>query len=189
MKKILMMICFACLLLEACDKAEVPSTYSGPDGINFYYDQVGPYDADPYPNSDKTGSLSSSRQTDTLWYKILVMGNICEKERTFSLKQSTLSALDSASYYTGLTPQVKVAVPGVNYVSFDDPQMKKYCVIPPHTSEILVPVILLYDPNAEFGSAWGLSFRLHFEIVPNDDVKILDSRFYRGTAKFTQYSW
>ena len=189
MKKILMMICFACLLLEACDKAEVPSTYSGPDGINFYYDQVGPYDADPYPNSDKTGSLSSSRQTDTLWYKILVMGNICEKERTFSLKQSTLSALDSASYYTGLTPQVKVAVPGVNYVSFDDPQMKKYCVIPPHTSEILVPVILMYDPHAEFGSAFSLKFRLHFEIVPNDDVKILDSRFYRGAAQFTQYSW
>ena len=105
------------------------------------------------------------------------------------MKQSTLSALDSASYYTGLTPQVKVAVPGVNYVSFDDPQMKKYCVIPPHTSEILVPVILMYDPHAEFGSAFSLKFRLHFEIVPNDDVKILDSRFYRGTAQFTQYSW
>ena len=51
------MICCACLLLEACDKAEVPSIYSGPDGINFYYDQAGPYDADPYPNSDKTGHL------------------------------------------------------------------------------------------------------------------------------------
>ena len=189
MKKILMIICFACLLLEACDKAEVPSIYSGPDGINFYYDQVGPYDADPYPNSYKTGSLSSSQKTDTLWYKILIMGNVSEKERTFSLKQSTLSALDSASYYTGLTPQVKVAVPGVNYVAFDDPRMEKYYVIPPHTSEILVPVILLFDPNINYGSSFSKGFCLHFEIVPNDEIKILDSRFYRGKAKFTQWSW
>ena len=129
MKKILMIICFACLLLEACDKAEVPSIYSGPDGINFYYDQVGPYDADPYPNSYKTGSLSSSQKTDTLWYKILIMGNVSEKERTFSLKQSTLSALDSASYYTGLTPQVEVAVPGVNYVAFDDIKENVYYLL------------------------------------------------------------
>lgn len=188
MKKILMILCCACLF-GACDKAEVPSIYSGPDGINFYYDQVGPYDADPYPNSNKTGTLSSSQKTDTLWYKILVMGNLSEKERRFSLKQSALSALDSTSYYTGVTPQVKVAVPGVNYVAFDDPQMAKYYVIPPHTSEILVPVILMYDPNAEFGASWSINFRLHFEIVTNDEVKILDSRFYRGTGKFTQYSW
>lgn len=62
MKNVLMIICCICLLLEACDKAEVPSIYSGPDGVNFYYDQVGPYDADPYPNSNKTGSLSSSQK-------------------------------------------------------------------------------------------------------------------------------
>ena len=150
---------------------------------------MGPYDADPYPNSYKTGSLSSSQKTDTLWYKILIMGNVSEKERTFSLKQSTLSALDSASYYTGLTPQVEVAVPGVNYVAFDDPQMEKYYVIPPHTSEILVPVILLFDPNINYGSSFSKGFCLHFEIVPNDEIKILDSRFYRGKATFTQWSW
>lgn len=188
MKNILM-ICCVCLLLEACDKAEVPSVYSGPDGINFYYDQEGSYDADPYPISSKTGSLSSSQKTDTLWYKILVMGNISEQERTFSLKQSTLSAEDSTYYYTGLTPQVEVAVPGVNYVAFDDPQMEKYYVIPPHTSEILVPVILLFNPDVDYGSSFSKEFCLHFEIVPNDEVKIFDSRFYRGKAKFTQWSW
>ena len=53
MKNVLIMICCACLL-GACDKAEVSSIYSGPDGIHFYYDQVGPFDADPYPNSSET---------------------------------------------------------------------------------------------------------------------------------------
>ena len=48
MKNVLIMICCACLL-GACDKAEVSSIYSGPDGIHFYYDQAGPFDADPYP--------------------------------------------------------------------------------------------------------------------------------------------
>ena len=188
MKNIIIMICCACFLLGACDQAEVPSIYAGPNGINFYYDQEGPYDADPYPNSNKEGSLSSSQPTDTLWFKILVMGNVSDKERKFSLKQSELSASDSLHYYTGLTPQVEVAVPGVNYVAFDDPRMEQYYVIPPHTSELLVPVILLRDPNAVFVS-FSIKYRLHFEIVPNDEVKILDSRFYRGTAKFTQWNW
>ena len=89
MKNVLIMICCACLL-GACDKAEVSSIYSGPDGIHFYYDQVGPFDADPYPNSSETGSLSSSEKIDTLWYKIDIMGNVSEKERKFSLKQSVI---------------------------------------------------------------------------------------------------
>lgn len=188
MKNILIMMCCACFLLGACDKAEVPSVYVGPDGINFYYDQEGPYDADPYPNSSKEGSLSSSQPTDTLWYKILIMGNVSDKERKFALKQSDLSASDSLYYYTGLIPQVKVAVPGVNYVAFDAPEMEKYYVIPPHSSEILVPVILIRDSNAVFAS-FSIKYRLHFEIVPNDEVKVLDPRFYRGTAKFTQWSF
>ena len=110
MKNVLIMICCACLL-GACDKAEVSSIYSGPDGIHFYYDQAGPFDADPYPNSSETGSLSSSEKIDTLWYKIDIMGNVSEKERKFSLKQSVLSSMDSSSYYTGIAT---VAVPGVN---------------------------------------------------------------------------
>ena len=185
MKNVLIMICCACLL-GACDKAEVSSIYSGPDGIHFYYDQAGPFDADPYPNSSETGSLSSSEKIDTLWYKIDIMGNVSEKERKFSLKQSVLSSMDSSSYYTGIAT---VAVPWVNYVAFDDPRMEEYYVIPPRTSSVLVPVILLYDPKVDYGSSFSKSFCLHFEIVPNDEVKILDSRFYRGKAKFTQWSW
>lgn len=114
------------------------------------------------------------------------MGNVSGKERKFALKQSVLSSIDSSSYYTGIAT---VAVPGVNYVAFDDPRMEEYYVIPPHTSSILVPVILLRDPDVDFGSSWSKTFCLHFEIVPNDEVKILDSRFYRGKAKFTQWSW
>ena len=70
--------------MGACDKAEVSSIYSGPDGIHFYYDQVGPFDADPYPNSSETGSLSSSEKIDTLWYKIDIMGNVSEKAVSYT---------------------------------------------------------------------------------------------------------
>ena len=68
MKNVLIMICCACLL-GACDKAEVSSIYSGPDGIHSYYDQAGPFDADPYPNSSETGSLSSSEK---IYWKYLI---------------------------------------------------------------------------------------------------------------------
>ena len=181
-------LCSVCLW-SACTEEVVPSIYTGPDGINFYYDQVGPYDADPYPggSSVQSGSLSNSSPRDTLWFRILVMGNLSDKERSFSLKQSTLSAIDSSSYYTG---GVKVAVPGVNYIAFDDPEMQKYYVIPPAVSYVDVPVIMMRDPEAFVGSSkFSMQYCLHFGIVPTDELKILDPRFYRAKLTFTQWSW
>lgn len=186
MERILItMLCSVCLWC-ACTKEEVPSIYTGPDGVNFYYDQAGPYDSDPYPNSNKQGSLNSSKLRDTLWFKILVLGNPCNKDRKFTLKQSALSALDSVGYYTGHTPQVKVAEAGVNYVPFDDPEIEKYCVIPAGAADVMVPVIMIYNPAIAGKSE---TFRIHFEFVETDELVILDPRFYRATCKFTQYFW
>lgn len=115
MKK-LFIILVCSIVLWACSE-EKPGFYEGGDGLCFYYDNSGPYDSDPYPNSWEEGFLWSNALRDTLYFRIMIYGNVSTKERHFALKQSTLSASDSLSYYKTRT----VPVAGVNYVAFDDP--------------------------------------------------------------------
>ncbi|OKZ16437.1 MAG: hypothetical protein BHV81_13465 [Butyricimonas synergistica] len=180
MKKILMIICFACLLLEACDKAEVPSIYSGPDGINFYYDQVGPYDADPYPDASAKGSVSALKTTDTLYFRVDILGNLSTEIRKFALKQTTeFTEVDVSDYYVGK----EVPVAGVNYIAFDDSEMEKYYEVAPDSSYVVFPVIMKYDP-AKAGKK--TDFLLIFELLPTEELPIMDPRFYRAMLYFTQ---
>ena len=100
--------------------------------------------------------------------------------RYFSLKQSVLSHLDSVSYVNDSTA---VAVEGVNFVSFDDPEMQKYYVIHPDSSNVYVPIIMTYDPNT---AGERQNFCLYFEIVPNDEISVFDPRFYRAELRMRQ---
>lgn len=98
----------------------------------------------------------------------------------FSLKQSTLSHLDSTSYINDSTT---VAVEGVNFVPFDDPQMQQYCVIHPDSANVYVPIIALYDPAT---AGKRQRFKLFFEIVPSENISVFDSRFYRAELNMRQ---
>ena len=160
---------------------EKPGFYEGRDYIQFYYSgNLLHKDSNEVKTSPVNYPyISSTRLRDTAWFRLKAVGTPSSRERQVRFEQYTNEA--DKNYIE--------AVPGVNYVAFDDPRMEEYYVIPPHTSSILVPVILLRDPDVDFGSSWSKTFCLHFEIVPNDEVKILDSRFYRGKAKFTQWSW
>ena len=122
--------------------------------------------------------LVRKRNQDTLYFKLWVMGNISTHDRRLVLKQSVLSSTDSSSY-----ANKNVAVAGVNYVAFDDPEMEKFLIIPPDSSYVYIPVIMTYDPTI---AGTRQDFRLHFEIVPTDELPIMDSRFYRATVTFSQ---
>lgn len=107
----------------------------------------------------------SGKLRDTLYFKLWVMGNISTHDRRLVLKQSVLSSTDSSSY-----ANKNVAVAGVNYVAFDDPEMEKFLIIPPDSSYVYIPVIMTYDPTI---AGTRQDFRLHFEIVPTDEFSRL----------------
>lgn len=184
MKKIIVMIICGIGLWAACTE-EKPGFYRGGTGLNFYYDQTGPYDSNPYfgegiDGRDSMTYVSSTKQRDTLWFRIMVYGETLTEARSFSLRQSTLSHLDSTSYINDST---FVAVEGVNFVSFDDPEMRQYCVINPDSSNVYVPIIATYDPET---AGENQRFYLFFEIVSTPEVSVFDSRFYRAELRMRQ---
>lgn len=181
MKKILIIALAIWACCEACTQ-EKPGLYTGGGGLCFYYTGAGTYDSKPYPVSWKSGSVGANTLQDTLYFRIDVYGSRSEEPRRFRLKQSTLSALDSLSYYQSR----EVAVAGVNYMSFDDPEYQQYLVIPPDSSYVLVPVIMMYDPTC---TPEYHGFQLHFEIDPTEELPIMDPRFYRATVQFSQAPW
>ena len=176
MNKLLVIIVCCVSLFSACTE-EKPGFYKGKDGVCFYW-AGSMYDSTPYPDSYAEGLLSSGKLRDTLYFKLWVMGNISTHDRRLVLKQSVLSSTDSSSY-----ANKNVAVAGGNYVAFDDPEMEKFLIIPPDSSYVYIPVIMTYDPTI---AGTRQDFRLHFEIVPTDELPIMDSRFYRATVTFSQ---
>ena len=184
MKKIVLIILLGIGLWCACTE-EKPGYYRGGTGLNFYYDQIGPYDSNPYfgegiDGRDSMTYVSSTKQRDTLWFRIMVYGQQRTEEQTFSLRQSTLSHTDSVAYINDST---FVAVEGVNFVAFDDPEMQQYCVIHPDSSSVYVPIIATYDPET---AGTYQRFYLFFEIVSTPEVSVFDSRFYRAELKMRQ---
>lgn len=184
MKKVLLII-LCCMGVWCACTEEKPGFYRGDAGLCFYYDQLGPYDSNPYfgegiDGRDSMTVVSSTKLRDTLYFRLMVYGQRSTESRSFSLKQSILSRLDSVSYINDTT---FVAVEGVNFVAFDDPEMQKYCVIHPDSSSVYVPIIMTYDPSTDGEKQ---QFYLFFEIVPNDDISVFDPRFYRAELRMKQ---
>lgn len=185
MKRILIILCLIGFW-SACTYQK-PGFYEGPDGLCFYYDQVGPYDSNPYfgegiDGRDSMTVVSSVKERDTLWFRIMIYGQQATEERFFSLKQSTLSYLDSTAY---LNDSTFLAVEGVNFVAFDDPEMQQYYRVDPDSSSVYVPIIMTYDPNT---AGTYQHFYLFFEIVPTEDFVVFDPRFYRAELQMLQDS-
>lgn len=171
------MIWAAGLLWHSCSE-EKPGFYEGPDGITFY-DADKNNLADPYPN--KSGLLWSGAERDTVYFKLIVYGEPSTKERRFALKQSAYTVEDSVNFYK----EYAVAQAGINYVSFDDPEMEQYYIVPKDSSSIMVPVILLYDKSI---AGTRRDFRLLFDLEPTEDLSVFDPRnsYARAWVTFSQ---
>ena len=187
MKKIILIILLGLGLWSACTE-EKPGFYEGGDGLCFYYDNVGPYDSNPYfgdgiDGRDSMTVVSSVKQRDTLWFRIMIYGWPASENRYFSLKKSTISHQDSM--YIINDKSAIIAEEGVNFVAFDDPEMQQYYTVHPDSSSVYVPIIMTYDPNTA-----GVYQRmyLYFEIVPTEDFTIFDPRFYRAELQMLQDS-
>lgn len=174
-------------LWTACTE-EKPGFYRGGTGLNFYWMGTGTYDSKPYfgegiDGRDSMTVVSSQKERDTLWFRIMVYGDQIEEERSFSLRQSELSHADSLYVLTDLG--ASIAVEGVNFVPFDDPEMQQYCVVHPDSSSVYVPIFMTYDPDT--AGEYQYMF-LYFEIVPSEDISVFNSRFYRAELQMVQDS-
>ena len=62
-------------------------------------------------------------------------------------------------------------------------EMEKYYEVAPDSSYVVFPVIMKYDP-AKAGKK--TDFLLIFELLPTEELPIMDPRFYRAMLYFTQ---
>lgn len=90
---------------------------------------------------------------DTVWLQLRTSGFLSSVDRPFELKQVETGEND--------------AVPGVHYVSFDDPEYKqKYLVVKADSIDVTVPVILLKDASLN-----DATYSLRIEVKDNEYFK------------------
>ena len=162
MKKIVLIILLGIGLWCACTE-EKPGYYRGGTGLNFYYDQIGPYDSNPYfgegiDGRDSMTYVSSVKERDTLWFRIMVYGEKLTEERGFSLKQSVLSHLDSTAYINDSTT---VAVEGVNFVNVAN----EYQVLKAGTKYTDISITVMNSAVLE-----DKELQIGFRLLPTEDL-------------------
>lgn len=100
-------------------------SYSAGNGVNFYYTNTG----DTLVNySFVYGSPTAT--VDTVWLKVVTMGNLTDNDREISLEQVMVTKANHD------------AVAGTDYVAFNDASLKKYYIMPAGKSTTSIPVIL-----------------------------------------------
>lgn len=97
--------------------------------------------------------LDNSTLIDTIYFDIYAMGNLSDKDRSFTLKQEQVN-------------EEYNAVPGVHYKAFTDSDVAGNYVIKAGQSHNLVPVILMRDASLKSNSAI-----LKFSIVANENFQ------------------
>lgn len=119
-------LCCACgLLAVACETKELteykndPRIYFTADSINYSFYME-----------------KSTKLRDTLWFGVRAMGMPEKAERTFRLKVVTPDT-------------VPVAIEGVHYIGFDDPEVAPYLKISAEKAETSVPLIVLRDSSLQ----------------------------------------
>ena len=104
---------------------------------------------------------SYNKTRDTVYFRVGVGGNWANGPRKIKLEQ----------YAHPDDPTIPDAVPGEDYVAFDDPVMEEHYTIPADSLEINIPVII----TSKTSSPKMLDFRL----VDTDDFKVM----YKGTKE------
>lgn len=147
MKTLIRTLAYCSLLavFTACERDLEP--YSSTDcRLNFVYlDYTGEVmTSDRVTEAERTASYSfitagagSTERitTDTLWFDVSTMGFLSDQNRPVRLEQVSTGEDD--------------AIPGVHYVSFDDPDFTRLCFVPANQNRTQVPVIVLRDASLE----------------------------------------
>ena len=165
--KTLLIVLFVGLLWVSCSE-EVVEPYRGSDNyIHFLNgnkmhlsDAMYTYKGDG-TNYEMLVGNNSYKKRDTALFRVSISGFISDQSRVIKLEQyvpATVFEEDGGA---------EAAVPGVNYVSFDDPEMQKHLIMPADSVAVNIPIIVLSDPNSTSGTKV-----LYFRLVENENFKI-----------------
>ncbi len=131
-------VAFACCV-QSCEK-ELESYSHQESYLNFRFQKS---NGDDMLNSELASSNSvvntpvqynfkthGTIQQDTIWLQAKYIGFVTDYDREYTLEQIEVAGADNA-------------VPGVDYVAFDNPEAQRVMVVKAGESNFLVPVILL----------------------------------------------
>lgn len=137
--------------------------------LNFYYDieSVSSFKESMARSTYSFVYGSSGVERDTLWYEMETMGFVADHDRAITLVQ-----VDSVG--------VTNAVAGKHYVSFDDPSVAHYYVVPAGKARVKVPVIILRDASLK-----NETVVLKFKIEPNAEFEQGYSALQARVVQFT----
>lgn len=140
-----------CLLTGCEDK--VVEKYDSDASLYFYRNMNYANDKGivQYDSIDYSFFLAGSAQESDIWLQVQLTGNLSDQPRSFKIVQTNAE-------------DANAAVAGTHYVAFDDPEMKKYLVLPAHATKVLVPIKLKRTADMD-----KKSFRLALALVPNEN--------------------
>lgn len=126
------------LFVAACNE-EYPTYSTSECNLNFvYYDYYGDIVSTEDVNDEMCVTNFSfiyageEAERDTLWFDIATMGDLSNEVRPIALQQFQVEGAENAEA-------------GSHYLSFDDPSLAQYYVIPADTNRTSIPVVLLRD--------------------------------------------
>ena len=134
MKKIISIIILAIVFLSTACEENNFKIYNDGDLIQFGPEESRIYMASyNLVDTTKTYTFYYKQATviqDTVFFDIYAIGGVSSRNRSFALKQDSVAGATNA-------------VPGVDYIAFDDPRVKENYIIKAGAVHTRVPVILL----------------------------------------------
>lgn len=172
MKRLSIILFFVCIVMAVSCHYEKPGFYQERTYIQFYYPNLINKDTTDYMTRPLNYPyINSNRLKDTAWFRLQVVGGPVKWDREVKFRQ----------YSVELTGNDMEAVPGVNYIPFDDPEIQKRMIIPADSVYMNVPVVILYDTEKKG------TFVLNFELVPTDDFELGMPSLSKGMYRISNY--
>lgn len=160
------------LLLSSC-KQDFPEPFTGKSYIQFTPTNgikvvVTSYSSFYYADPSKT--------TDTILFDVTSLGLVPSK--TTYIKLTPILGPIAATKF----PNAVDAVPDVNYVSFDDPNLQKLMKLDPGKTNGKIPVILKRDASLK-----TTMYQLHFKLADSDDYLAGNPKYIEGLVYITDF--
>jgi len=168
--KLFLIVFVSCILgLTACTE-EKPGLYAGDNYVQFYY--ANPMTFDYISNPLKSPVINANRLQDTIYFRVQVIGQPSDRARQVSFEQ-----------YQEEDEGYEQAVPGVNYVPFDDLSLQELMVVPGDTAYANIPVVILYDKTS---AGMNKKLKLHFKIIDSEDLRLGQPFLSKGLVTISQ---
>ena len=171
-------IIIVCALIGLCACTEERAGYYiGEDAyVQFYYSGyffTGRPSSRMASQQNYSMGLSETNLSDTLYFRIYIVGNESDSPRRVRLK-TYVPEESTLGFYT--------AEEGVDFVSFDDPALESYLTVPGDTAYYDIPVIVKYNPEKV-----GYNMEGYFQLIDSEDLIVGDTCLTK--ARFYYYSY